>query len=234
MIDAQHGWRKILRGTSNFHAIRRLCRQKKLTRYCARNTRVFSRCNRARFRNIVTVRRRLFIYSFATLARPFYFSPRRLLPAPCYPPILHFLRHIFFPISTVSARPWHIYTYVAYMMFRERLPLPEHEINSLVHGPHSPLSISFSLSFAPSLSSASFLLRVFFVHLLYICLQPYHPHAHAGHAAHAHESASRSLANDMACPAAINHLSTRYRRISSVVSMRVRGSPGVSSVKPGR
>lgn len=66
----------------------------------------------------------------------------------------------------------------------------------------------------------------FFFHFSCFSFQPLFPRARGHTRAHAHACIrSRSLANDMACPTVINHLSSRYRRISCVVSMRLQGSP---------
>lgn len=126
--------------------------------------------------------------------------------------LFFFLFDSFLLISAICL----VYSYIMYSVSRG-LTAAETR-NKFLSG---PLSLSF----------------LFFVLPLYSPPRVFRPppiSAHADTRSHTrvhaptHTSArdcSRSLANDIACPMVINHLSSRYRRISSVVSMRVQGSP---------
>lgn len=90
------------------------------------------------------------------------------------------------------------------------------------------LLLSFSLSFSLKHEINStlvfpfcFVLSSFFVVFVQSLFLRARGHTRATHP----RTRSQSLANDMACPTVINHLSSRYRRISCVVSMRLQGSP---------
>lgn len=117
---------------------------------------------------------------------------------------------MFFFVFTICR----VYSYIMYSILREFTTLSPSFFISLEHEINSTL---VSLSSIPFRFLSA--LRIFRPVL-------YSPRARGHTRAHAHtHTRSRSLANDMACPTVINHLSSRYRRISCVVSMRLQGSP---------
>lgn len=115
----------------------------------------------------------------------------------------------FFFVFTICR----VYSHISCIVFREGLLCFLSRTRNKFYSSF-PLLTPFHLVLSP--------LFVFFV--LHSLLPRARGHAHI----RTHtlsRSRSRSLANDMACPTVINHLSSRYRRISCVVSMRLQGSP---------